>query len=272
VNSDTDLRKKLRDTATKKISAANAAQKYDFTSADLDNDVLAIEISMTDFQLIIEQITGDEVLPFAESYEELVKTWFYVIRLELPDKPPLYVVRKVPGGAWSAKKVKQLINMVFQNNMLVDLKQEEIFRIDGHVDFFAFDDALFIAEKNNFEAALNFRVGMENNRDEIVAEFKKLKLFADADEVGKLVGDNMRLLRRLSQVKNAGYYSNTEYMKKLKAVSAKEKWGLEYNANDELVVSEENIELVLRLLNNDRLTSKVNEENFDVDVKHSLGA
>jgi len=32
------------------------------------------------------------------------------------------------------------------------------------------------------------------------------------------------------------------------------------------------IETVLRVLNNDRLTSKINAENFDVDVKHKIGA
>ena len=96
-------------------------------------------------------------------------------------------------------------------------------------------------------------------------------LRTDADQVGVLVGNNMRLLRRLSQVKKAGYYSNKDFMKKLRTTSDQEGWGLSYDSNGKLVVNEDSIELILKLLNNDRLTSKVNEENFDVDVKHPLG-
>ena len=36
--------------------------------------------------------------------------------------------------------------MVFQNNMLVDLGEQEIFRIDGKVDFFTYDGTIFIAD------------------------------------------------------------------------------------------------------------------------------
>lgn len=91
--------------------------------------------------------------------------------------------------------------MVFHNNMLVDLSQQEIFRIDGKVDFFTYNGVIFIADKRNFEAALNFREGMERNRDEIVKEFSELGLFENATAVSEFVGNNLRRLRRLSQVK-----------------------------------------------------------------------
>ena len=58
----------------------------------------------------------------------------------------------------------QLVNAIFKNNMLVDLEQGELFRIDTKIDFFSFDGVLFVADKKNFETALNFREGMERNR------------------------------------------------------------------------------------------------------------
>ena len=113
---------------------------------------------------------------------------------------------------------------------------------------------------------------MERNRDEIVEEFHTLNLFDNSSEVSTLVGDNIRRLRRLSQVKKAGYYKDVNFLANLKRVNDEENWGIKYSADGKLLVTEDDIETVLRVLNNDRLTSKINSENFDVDVKHKLGS
>lgn len=47
---------------------------------------------------------------------------------------------------------------------------------------------------------------------------------------------------------------------------------IQYLPDGKLLVIEDDIETVLRVLNNDRLTSKIDAENFDADVKHKLGA
>ncbi len=270
VNVDTKLRKKLRGITSGKIQQSNAAVEYDFNTADLDDNLLGIATSETDFQSIIDVITAAEEPVLADSIEQLIDSWLYIARLDLAGEPPLYAARRVSEG-WTTKKVSQLISMIFQNSMLVDIEQKEIFRIDGKVDFFSYDGTTFIADKKNFETALNFREGMERNRDEIVGEFHTLNLFDNASEVSTLVGDNIRRLRRLSQVKKAGYYKDDNFLANLKRVNDEEGWGIRYSADGKLLVTEDDIETVLRVLNNDRLTSKINSENFDVDVKHKLG-
>lgn len=271
VNVDTKLRRKLRGITSGKIQLSNAAVEYDFNTADLDDNLLGIATSETDFQSIIDAITADEEPELADSIEQLIDSWLYIARLDISGEPSLYAARRVSEG-WTTKKVSQLISMIFQNNMLVDIEQKEIFRIDGKVDFFSYDGTTFIADKKNFETALNFREGMEQNRDEIVEEFHTLNLFDNASEVSTLVGDNIRRLRRLSQVKKAGYYKDANFLANLKRVNDEEGWGIKYSADGKLLVTEDDIETVLRVLNNDRLTSKINSENFDVDVKHKLGS
>lgn len=271
VNVDTKLRKKLRGITNSKIQQSNAAVEYDFNTADLDDNLLGIATSETDFQSIIDVIAAEEEPVLADSIEQLIDSWLYIARLDLAGEPPLYAARRVSEG-WTTKKVSQLISMIFQNSMLVDIEQKEIFRIDGKVDFFSYDGTTFIADKKNFETALNFREGMERNRDEIVGEFHTLNLFDNASEVSTLVGDNIRRLRRLSQVKKAGYYKDDNFLANLKRVNDEEGWGIRYSADGKLLVTEDDIETVLRVLNNDRLTSKINSENFDVDVKHKLGS
>jgi len=266
VNTDDNLRKKLRKIVAAKVSSSNQALEYDFNTTDLDDNVLGISAYDTDLQQLIDSITADESPVFAESYKTLLGSWIYIARLE-KDGQILYSIRRVSEG-WTTKKVSQLINMIFDNNMLVDLEQKEIFRVDGKVDFFSFKGIIFIADKKNFETALNFREGMERNRDEIVEEFKETKLFVNADEISNLVGNNIKRLRKLSQVKKAQYYKEQNFLKSLKQVNEEENWGLQYSDEGKLIVTEDDIDTVLKVLNNDRLTSKINQENFDVDVKH----
>lgn len=266
VDTDEKLRKKIRKVASDKVSSSNQALEYDFNTSDLDDNVLGISTNETDLQQIVDAITAEESPKVADSYESLIGSWIYIARLEKNDQI-LYSVRRVSEG-WSTKKVSQLINMIFSNNMLIDLEQKEIFRIDGKVDFFSFNGVIFIADKKNFETVLNFREGMEKNRDAIVKEFKKTHLFVDADEISNLVGNNIKRLRKLSQVKKAGYYKEQDFLKSLKQINEQESWGIQYSDDGKLMVTEDDIDIVLKVLNNDRLTSKINQENFDVDVKH----
>lgn len=271
VNIDQTLAKKIRTTVADRIQRSNTVRIYDFNTSDLDDDVLAIETGATDFQPVIDLIGGDEDIPDVTNYEELIGSWMYIARLDLDGSPPLYAARKVAGG-WTAKKVTQLVNAIFENNMLVDLDHKDVFRIDAHIDFFAFDDVLFVADKKNFETALNFREGMLRARDEIVKEFEQLGIFTNAGKIADMIGDNVTRLRRLAQVKNSGYYRDTKYLEALKRLNASEKWGLQYERGGTLTATDATIEDILRLLNNDRLNSKINDEVFDVDVKHKLAS
>ena len=270
VNVNEDLAKKLRDIAANKINRSNTALEYDFNTTDLDDNLLGLPAEDTDMQSIIDTLQGQKDPLTVGRYENLLGSWMYIARFDINGQPPLFSARRVPES-WTTKNIFQWVNMVFQDNMLVSLDEQQIFRIDGRIDFFAYESVLFIVDKKNFETALNFREGMERNRDEIVKEFSKLGLFEDAKAISGLVGNNLRRLRRLSQVKKAGYYQDANFLEKLKEINEEDGWGIQYSQNGKLVVTEENIETILRVLNNDRLTSKINDESFDVDVKHKFG-
>lgn len=269
VNIDTALKRTLRGITNKKIKDSNEVLEYDFNTADLDNNLLGIPSSETDFEEILKAINVSVNPPLAKDYEELLGTWLYIVRLDLKNLPPLFAIRYVVGG-WTTKKVTQLINMVWKNNMLVDLDFKDIFRIDSKLDFFSFDNTIFIADKKNFETALNFRVGMEKNRDEIVKEFKKLKLFENPQDISELVGNNIRRLRRLSQVKKSEYYKDEKFMASLKKINKYRNWGIKYSKDGKLLFTDDDIDTVLLILDNGRLDSPINQEAFDVDVKRKV--
>jgi len=86
VNIDDNLKKKIRQIAKDKINNSNDALEYDFNTADLDDNLLGIMTSETDFQKIIDLIQTEQEIPFADSYEKLLNSWLYVGRLGYPLK------------------------------------------------------------------------------------------------------------------------------------------------------------------------------------------
>nr|VFK37666.1 MAG: protein of unknown function (DUF4868) [Candidatus Kentron sp. TC] len=271
VHVDEKLREKLRDIVVRKIERSNNALEYDFNTVDLDDNLLSIPVEETDLQRIIDSLQGSEDPQSISQYEELFGSWMYIARLDMESEPPLFSARRIPDS-WSAKKAFDLINMIYRNSVLVDLEQREVFHIDRKVDFFAFDGTIFIADKKNFETALNFRIGMEKNRDEIMGEFSELGLFDNASAISELVGNHLPRLRKLSQVKKAGYYKKPDFLESLKKVNEEDGWGIQYSQDGKILITENDIDTILLLLNNGRLMSQINHEVFDVDAKRKFSS
>jgi len=152
---------------------------------------------------------------------------------------------------------------------LVDLEDRQIFTLDAHIDFFAYDGTTFITNKKEFESVLNFRVGMERNRDAILKEFIALKVVVDAEVIRRVVGENLHLLRKMSSIQKSGYYKDRIFLSELTKKNMEKGWNLKVE-HGVIVVDESNVELVLKLLNNERVESQINQEVFDAVVKKKV--
>lgn len=116
---------------------------------------------------------------------------------------------------------------------------------------------------------MNFREGMKQKGAELLDAFKELDLLSDVEPIRKYVGENLHHLRKLAAIKNAGYYSKPDYMAKLVKVVKAAKWDLKIEGG-KIIVEEDTIELLLKLLNNDRLRSPINDEVFDSSAKKAV--
>ena len=115
---------------------------------------------------------------------------------------------------------------------------------------------------------MNFREGMKAHGREVLSAFRELEIFEDEsiEIIREFVGTNLHHLRKLSSIRKAGYYTQPDYMRKLIKVSEQEKWELKI-VEGKIVVEIETVELLLKLLNNDRLRSPINDELFDSAAK-----
>lgn len=269
VETDIRLKQRLEDAVTSKLSAPRLAiEDYDFLTADQDGRVFTLDSSETDFVKILEQIDKGLANPKITEYEDLLDSWAYVIELTKNDQA-VYGMRKV-SALTQAKKVNSLSSFLFQDDLLVDLRDKQVFTLDLNLDFFVYEGTAFIFHKTDFEGALNFRKGMEDNRDSVLGEFATLKVFTDTEPMRKYIGVNLHHLRKISAIQKAGYYKDKHFMKALIKVNEDEEWGL-IITDGKISVTEENAETVLTLLNNGRLRSPINQEWFDALVKKKVG-
>lgn len=269
VDIDVKLQKRFRGYLKQQLQSKDFhITEYDFNNADGDDTLFTIASDTTDFPRIEEAINNGFDNPHATKYEELLSSWSYVVMFE-KDNERLYAWRKINAMTQPNKVLTQKATF-FHNHKLIDVEDKEVFIIDPRFDFFVHEGLVLIANKKEFENSMNFREGMKANAADVLAEFANLKFAANVQLISEFVGDNLHHLRKLASIRKSGYYKQADYLERMMSVSAEEGWELKI-VNGKIVIEEDTVELLLKLLNNDRLRSPINNELFDSAAKALVG-
>lgn len=238
--------------------------EYDYNNADGDDALFTIDAETTDFTKVAAEIGKGFSNQRVTSHEELLRSWAYVILFEKDDRK-LYAWKKISADT-QPKKAAAKDLAFFLNKKLVDLDDKEVFMIYPRYDFFVYGGTTFIANKRQFESSMNFREGMKAKAAQVIQDFIDSGKFENTERITRYVGENLHHLRKMASILKAGYYKQTDYIQQLIVVSKSEGWELNVK-NGKVVVEDETIELLLKLLNNDRLRSPINNEVFDAAAK-----
>lgn len=265
VDIDAKLKRRFRGYLKQQLQGRDFhLDEYDFSNADTDDVLLTLDSDATDFPKVEQAIKQGFENQRAREYKDLLNSWAYLIHLE-HDGEDVYAWRKI-NAMTQPKKVKSRKVLFFQNHRLTDIAEDEVFLIDPHFDFFVYKGIIFIAHKREFESSMNFREGMKNHGNKLLAQLETLDFLSGVAPIREYVGDNLHHLRKLASIRKAGYYQQPDYLKRLIQVNTEEGWELKI-VNDKIIVESETIELLLKLLNNDRLRSPINQEVFDSAAK-----
>lgn len=265
VNTDSKLQKRLKGYVSMQLQSKEFhLTEYDFNNADGDDTLFTISTDATDFSKVEKAISEGFNNAIAKEYQELLNSWAYVVQFE-HGNDRLYAWRKI-SALTQAKKVQSRKATFFVEHKLVDVEDKEVFLIDPRFDFFVYDGTIFISNKREFEISMNFREGMKAKAAEVIQNFNESGHFKNVDLIQKHVGDNMHHLRKMASILKAGYYQQAGYIQRMIDVSKVEGWELRVE-DGQVVVEEETIDLLLKLLNNDRLRSLINNETFDATAK-----
>jgi hypothetical protein len=238
--------------------------EYDYNNADGDDALFTIDADTTDFTKVAAEIGKGFSNHRVTSHEELLRSWAYVILFEKDDRK-LYAWKKISADT-QPKKAAAKDLAFFLNKKLVDLDDKEVFMIYPRYDFFVYGGTTFIANKRQFESSMNFREGMKAKAAQVIQDFIDSGKFENTERITRYVGENLHHLRKMASILKAGYYKQTDYIQQMIVVSKSEGWELNVK-NGKVVVEDETIELLLKLLNNDRLRSPINNEVFDAAAK-----
>lgn len=242
---------------------------YDFSNADPEDVLLTLDADTTDFHKIEVAIDAGFDNPRAKAYADLLNALAYVVVFE-SNGQRLFALRKI-NTLNNPKKAITRQALFFENHKLIDVEDKQVFMIDPRFDFFVFDGTTFIVSKAAFETAMNFREGMKDKGKELLDAFQTMNFLSDVEPIRAYVGENLRHLRKLAAIKSAGYYSKPDYMAKLVKVVKAEKWNLKIEGG-KIIVEEATMELLLKLLNNDRLRSPIDDQVFDSSAKTAVAS
>ena len=268
VDIDAKLQKRFKGYLKQQLQTRDfQLESYEFTNADTDDVLLTLDADGTDFPKVEEAIAQGFDNSLAQEYSDLLNSWAYVVQFENGEER-VYAWRMI-NAMTDPKKVKSKKATFFQNHQLVDVEEEKVFLIDPRFDFFVFEGVIYIANKREFESSMNFREGIKTHGSELLDEFKTMSFLSNVAPIWEYVGDNLNHLRKLASIRKAGYYQQPDYLGQLMQVCQEEGWGLKI-AKGKIVVEVETMELLLKLLNNDRLRSPINNELFDSAVKKTV--
>lgn len=191
----------------------------------------------------------------------------YLVRLRIGTRV-MYFVRQVTD-AWKTKKSKQLINVVMRANKL-ELVEDRSFTIAKDFDFFVIDNDVFIIKKSAFERLMNYRIEYLNSFSSLQQDAVFSGCFANMQPVIDHVGTNVMHLRRMAVIQQRANYANRDYMDRLRQANDEEGWQIEFDPNGKIVASADTMKVIMQVLLNHRLYSKLSLSTFDVQASSAV--
>lgn len=261
------LEGRLRAIVLDQINKSKVVEEYAYDSPEPEADqVSAVGFEETDFYRIYKQLRAlNPEEDVVEKVEELTKSKAYMIILRNESGIQVVGFKTLPEN-WKMKRDKGLIPLLFRENRFEDLENDNVFSVSRGVDLFFFNETLFVISKKNFESGLNFRSGMLKHAEELYSEIASIKMFVNIDLLQEKVGNNQRYLRKIATIRNLGHYKNLKYLHKLRELSKRKEWNIQFDG-EKIVITEENIDDVLILLQDKRLFSELTEGDYDVEFK-----
>lgn len=185
----------------------------------------------------------------------------YVIRVRIGTRV-LYCVRQVTD-AWKTRKARTVINVVLRANRL-ELVEDRSFTIAKTIDFFVLDNDIFIIDKRAFETLMNYKIEYANSFTELQADPVFLGCFTNMAPLITHVGTNVMHLRRMAVIQQRANYANPDYMERLRVANGQEGWNIEFDPTGRIVATADTMRVIMQVLLNHRLYSKLSLTTFDV--------
>jgi hypothetical protein len=236
-----------------------------------DNRAFYVEAGATDFQQAVDAIQEGSITAISTP-TDLNKFNSYIIQLTYGDEQRSIYAYRYVSTAWSVRNtVKGTFNLEILNNQLIaGFDSQPRFQISESIDLIQAGDGVFVTNLKNFESAMNYEERLKERKKDAVAALRSSNIItAEASYVLiSTIGTDKHLMRQLASVYSKGFYSDNDWMVKLKTEADKAgDWLIRFDADGKLEVDGDKayIKELLILLQNKRVETVVDHKIFDVD-------
>lgn len=250
IQAEEKLTAKLRKAVIAQIKSWEGQEQYASGTQDYSRKTaLWLDLSSTDYISIIKQIEENNVKRNINNEisnpQDLEGSIMYIIRLNPKylktqsqifssneqETPlyPLYAARRV-SRSWGIKKADSAIlaRIHMKNGKLIDIGVDPIFSVDKTIDFLSLNQTLFVHQKKNFEYLLNLRISLLEKRDNVINDFKDLKIIDDEKLFVAIVGNNSWNLQKVASINERGLYKDPTYLAGIKQNTKENNWHLQF--------------------------------------------
>ena len=246
LQTDKNIRNTLFKAVSNQIKNWDDVIEYKLWNQDIGYETaLGLTASNTDLLGIIKEIEylnekQDEERIISDE-KQLTGMWMYIVRISSIQSnsgellSPIYAVRRV-SNTWTVKKSsKNSRNATMKNATLVDIGDDIVFNVDRVIDFLSYNDTIFVHYKKNFEVLMNLKISMLQMKEEVVADFKMLKLIDNEELFSEIIGSKQLPLQKIAHIYQNGYYKDKERMDKLiDKTRVEEGWFLEFTEDGKI--------------------------------------
>lgn len=234
---------------------------YSLLAENNEASVLTITEEETHVGLMKDQIAADLPQRKVRSVKTLLNCSFYVIKL-VHDGTVLYAVKKT-DTTWKSKSVANVVTAIFSDTQL-GLASDDSFRIQKYIDFFGFDGNLAVKHKGNFESILNYKAAHEKDYAEMSVDADFVKVFDGLGHLTAFVGNNKIHLRRMSAIRQKGFYTDPIFMENLRNRHKEYGLNIEFDDQGRIIPTEETCRDIIAALLDHRLSSAFSGNIYDV--------
>ena len=261
VDTTEEMKLQLKVIVNQQREQINEQMDYSLLAQNNESSVLTITEAETHAGIMKEQFVAELPAKKVRSVKTLLNCSFYVIKLTLNDSV-LYAVKKT-DATWRSRSVKSIVTAFFSDAQL-DIAADDSFRLQKTIDFFGFEENLAVRHKGYFESILNYKAAHEQDYAQMSVEDDFVSVFDDLGALTEFVSGNKVHLRRMSAIRQKGFYRDPIFMQNLR--DRFQDYGLNINFDEDgrIVPSAETARDIIAALLDHRLSSAFSGNVYDV--------
>ena len=255
------LDNKLREIVTREIGNIKEEKAYSLLAENNEASALNILSDETHVDMLVDQFAAELPARKIKDVKTIFNANFYVLKFVQDDKI-LFAARKT-DVTWKSRTAKGILSIFFSDARL-DIAPNENFRVQKNIDFIGIDGSLFIKNKQNFESILSYKASHEKDYAEMSAENEFVAIFEDLEELTAFIGTNKIHLRRMSAIRQKGFYCDDNFMTNLR--NRYKEFGLNIQFDDQgrIIPTLDTCRDIIAALLDHRLSSGFSGNIYDV--------